>query len=91
MLITPERIYDLETAALLVVNASEDGVFAVEENREDPAKVISYIEENAVFTNETMSKVSDGAQILALSTCSSDFTDARTILITIMIPHDQGS
>jgi len=50
-----------------------------------------YIEENAVFTNETMSKVSDGAQILALSTCSSDFTDARTILITIMIPHDQGS
>ena len=91
MLITPERIYDLETAALLVVNASEDGVFAVEENREDPAKVISYIEENAVFTNETMSKVSDGAQILALSTCASDFTDARTILITIMIPHDQGS
>ena len=30
-------------------------------------------------------------RILALSTCSSDFTDARTILITIMIPHDQGS
>lgn len=91
VLITPDRIYDLETVALLVVNASQEGAFAVEENRKDPTDVIAYIKENALYTRDAMSKMSDGAQILALSTCSSDFTDARTILITVMIPHDQGS
>ena len=38
-----------------------------------------------------MKAAGDDAQVLALSTCSTEFTDARTILLAWMIPSASDS
>ena len=85
-LLTENAVYDLQVAALLLVPASEEGVFDITlyENADD---VISYVRENAVFLNNTMPEPGDEAQFLVLTTCSSEFTDARTVLVTTMTKH----
>ena len=83
VLITKNGVYDLRVCALLIVPASEENIFEVPQNQ-DTDKVISYVRENAVFLNRNMPEQGDTTKLLALTTCSSDFTDARTIVITTM-------
>ena len=42
-------------------------------------------------TLAAMKAAGDDAQVLALSTCSTEFTDARTILLAWMIPSASDS
>ena len=80
VLMTTNGVYDLKVVALLMVSASEDRIFDVTQNQ-DTDDVITYIMKN------DMPKVGDEVKFFVLSTCASEFTDARTILITTMSEH----
>ena len=86
ILMTTDAVYDLNVLALLLVSASDVSIFDVTQNRE-PDVVIRYILENAVYISEDMPELGDPVQFFTLSTCSSEFTDARTIVITAMNRH----
>lgn len=90
-LILPEKTYALEIFACLLVNASDEVIFEPERWRADTEKLISYAEERAENVRREAVECKDGGQnpkILALSTCSSEFTDARTVVLAVMKPYE---
>lgn len=91
LLILPERAYDLEIFALLIVTASDDYIFEPQNwQTDDIDELLFYTKENAMFLQkETIEELmkSNQPQVLALSTCSAEFTNARTILLAAMVPH----
>lgn len=90
MLILPDRSYNLEIYACLVVEASDKNIFVPTKWQSDINGLISYAEQNAMHLN---TKALDGfseenkPQILAMSTCSNEFTNARTIVLAVMRPY----
>lgn len=87
ILILPDRSYQLELFACLVVPASEDAIFELGLWQADIDGLLEYAGQNALHLDEqalAKAERTEGTQILALSTCSSDFTDARTIVLAIM-------
>lgn len=80
-LILPDRVYRLEVVACLVTGASDRNIFDPEYVRANMADWDSGIREQALWVRDALG--ADG-QILALSTCSSEFTDARTVVLTRM-------
>jgi sortase B len=80
-LCTPEHTYSIEWFACLETDAYDSNIFnpvgyTTQESKED---LLDYIRESAVEYREIDVTASD--QILALSTCASDETDGRVILI----------
>lgn len=94
-LILPDRTYHLETIACLLVPASEDAIFHPYQWSRKLNGLIDFVQENAIWLREDILQQLDpepgGSQILAMSTCSSEFTDARTILLAWMIPAEPES
>lgn len=90
-LILPDRIYDLEIYACLLVPASENMIFEPQKHQDNIDALLNYVEQNALHCDadktEELRNAAAGTQILALSTCSTEFTDARTIILTAMKPH----
>lgn len=90
-LILPDRIYDLEIIACMLVGASEDVIFEPQENKSDIKRLLDFTEKNAMYYDtDKIAELRDTngeQQILLFSTCSTEFTDARTIVLTIMKPH----
>lgn len=90
-LILPDRIYDLEIYACLLVPASEDMIFEPQKHRDNIDALLSYAEQNDLYCDadkiEELRKTTADSQILALSTCSTEFTDARTIILAVMKSH----
>ena len=82
-LITRDGVYDLTVLALIMVSASEDNIFEVPRNQ-NPDTVIAFTRENAELLSDKMPQLGEDVQFFALSTCSSEFTDARTIVLTAM-------
>ncbi len=82
-LITKDGVYDLSVAAVLMVKASEERIFEVPWDQ-NPDQLIAFTRENAELINDNMPELGSPVQFFALSTCSSDFTDARTIVLTTM-------
>jgi sortase B len=77
----------------MLVGASDDYIFEPTDTRNDIKSLLDYTQENALFLNEdvlTRARETENLQILALTTCSSEFTDARTIVLTVMAPHTAG-
>lgn len=91
MLILPDRAYELEIFAFLRVPASEDAIFSPQQWASDTGGLLDFIREEAeLIHQDTMEKIGtseDFSQILAMSTCSSEYTDARTILLAVMKPY----
>lgn len=90
MLILPDRAYQLEIFSCLLVRAGEPMIFDPERWEQDLSELFAFAEENSLcFRKETMDKLEqeEAPQILALSTCSSAFTDARTIILAVMEPY----
>ncbi|MDO5546714.1 MAG: class B sortase [Eubacteriales bacterium] len=86
-LILPDRAYNLEIFACLLVKAGEDEIFDPERWQDDISGLVSYVKENSLYLHgDTMEALlqSEQPQILALSTCSTEFTDARTIILAAM-------
>ena len=89
-LFLPDRVYNLKIYACLLVSASDDWIFEPEQWNGAMNKALDYVEQNALYLHEgTMQLVRDteNSQTLALSTCSSEFTDARTIVLALMVPE----
>lgn len=88
VLITPNKTFKLEIFAVLVVADSNPVVFNPE-NSKNTDKILKCAEDWSLHRDETAMtqiKRNPSAQVIALSTCSSDFTDARTVLLARMIP-----
>lgn len=89
-LILPNAAYKLEIFACLSVNASDETIFGVERWRLNINGLVSYAEENSMHLRGTTLdklKAMEAPQVLALTTCSSDYTDARTIVLAVMQPY----
>lgn len=93
MLILPGRIHSLQTFACLLVYASDDVIFEPDRWQDDIQGLLEYARDNALNRDdETIAALlaacedpgAETPQIVALSTCSSEFTDARTIVLAVM-------
>lgn len=92
-LILPRGSYDLRAFAVLLVTSSDEVIFSPQSWETDFSDKLAYIRENAQFTDEAILKDLENRQnprILALTTCSGEFTDARTIVLTEMIEKVVG-
>lgn len=89
-LILPDRIYNLEIYACLLVSASEDMIFEPQKHQGDLTGLLAFAEQNALNYDadriEELKEEKADEQMLALSTCSTEFTDARTIILAVMKP-----
>lgn len=90
-LILPDRSYDLKIYAALIVQASDEMIFNTDPHEDGLSELIDYAEKNALYIRPEMTEAlkqaaDNGLQILSLTTCSGEFTDARTIILTVMEP-----
>lgn len=85
-LILPDRVWQLETVACLVVGAAENWIFDPEYVRQNPEGFPDFLRENALHSGDIPET---GGKFLVLSTCSGEFTDARTVVITRMYGTEQ--
>lgn len=92
MLITPNRIYNLEIFACLLVDSGEDNIFDPTLWQTDIDGLLTFAEENSMYLRtETIEelRLAENPQVLALTTCSTEFTNARTIVLAVMEPYHQ--
>lgn len=90
-LILPDRSYSLKIYATLIVQASDTMIFNTDPHEHGLSELIDYAETNALYIRPEMTEAlkeaaDDGLQILSLTTCSGEFTDARTIILAVMEP-----
>ena len=89
-LILPDRAYTLEIFACLLVPAREEAIFRPEKWQANASGYMDFICGNSlcVRTDTAYSLSGDArpVQILAMSTCASDFSEARTVVLARMIP-----
>lgn len=84
-LATPEGIYELELAAVMEISAYDSVMFSPGDfSMED---IIDFSIANAKYLNKTESMMSrdlNDIKLLSLSTCSTDYTDARTVVVFVI-------
>ena len=90
-LVLPGKAYQLEIIACLLVPASEDHIFEPTIWQDSNiSRFLEFVESNALNLHDKILAELKAAekpfQILALSTCSYEYTDARTIVLTWMKP-----
>lgn len=90
-LLLPERVYNLKVAAVLITGVSDDYIFQL---RNWPKTwkegQLDYIRNHALFVREDVLnalETCEHPQLVALTTCTSEFTDARTVVLAQMIPE----
>lgn len=91
VLILPDRIYDLEIFCCMIVDQYDDVIFSPDNWQYDNSYVLSYAEQNAKNLHRDVleaAKAQGDTQILAMSTCSYEYDDARTIVLAVMKPHE---
>ena len=90
LLILPDRTYGLEISACLLVPSSEKAIFEPQQWRSDVRGLLDYAGSHAMHlrqaTLERLRGAAETPQILAMSTCAFEFTDARTVLLAVMEP-----
>ena len=84
----------LQTVSVIVTPASNSWMFNPQSWSEiTPEQMFELVQTDALFISEDGMKVlnekikaGELPRIVALSTCSNEFTDARTILLTVIDP-----
>lgn len=83
----------LEILACLVVPASEQAIFAPDKWKADVSGLLRFAEDNALQKNaqafRALKAEPESVQLLAMSTCSAEFTDARTVVLARMTRQEQ--
>ena len=91
-LVLPQGAYDLEIVACLLVPASDAAVFEPLLWQTDNRELLSMIPEKAVQLRSDVFQglllQEEAPRLLAMSTCSYEFTDARTVVIAVMRPME---
>lgn len=91
-LLLPERSYRLEIFAVLTVPASEERIFHAALWQNDIAGLLDYAREHALhFSPDTANALPPDGRVLALTTCSSEFTNARTVVLAAVLSGESGS
>ena len=87
-LILPSKAYSLTTFACILIEASDDLVFEPDKGARELAELLEYARENAVHMDEDVINAlaercrgEDLPKIIALTTCSSEFTNVRTVIL----------
>ena len=86
-LLTTQRAYDLRIFASLIVPSNEVEIFNPTVWTGDIDRLVNYAESVGLYLNQdTIEDIRgmDDFQILALTTCSNEFTDARTVILAVM-------
>lgn len=88
VLMLPEKVYSLKVFACILIEASDDLVFEPEKGPGDLKELLVHAQQNAVHTDEdeinallTRLEEGDTPKIIALTTCSAEFTNARTVIL----------
>lgn len=90
-LILPEQTWKLEVFACLLVSASDQRIFDPETVGTDISALLNYAQQKAVqLSGDALLRAAEAEKVIALSTCSSEFTDARTIVLAVMEPALPG-
>lgn len=90
-LILPGQSCRLEVLACMLVSASDQRIFDPEAAAADIPALLEFAGEHSLhIREELLQRLGKGTKILALSTCSSEYADARTILLTVMEPVQPG-
>lgn len=92
-LILPGKVYKLEIFACLIVPSSES-LYEPERWQGNIDGLLQYVDKRALYLNKAaIEKIKQSKNvdphILALSTCSSEFTDARTVILAMMEPSSK--
>lgn len=90
LLILPDKTYQLEIFACLLTEAGEVSIFDPEQWQTHIQGLLSYARDNSLHVRpERIDALEqeEEPKVLALSTCSSEFTDARTIILAAMEPY----
>lgn len=93
-LLLPDKSYTLGIFACLLTEAGEEVIFDPERWQTDIHGLLSYAEKHSLFLRkDTIKKLEQMREpkILALSTCSGEFTDARTIILAVMEPYQTAN
>lgn len=89
-LILPKQAYQLHIFACLLVNSSDHIIFNPSQWKADVRKFLDYVQKEALhYRKDTIHVTRETPQILALSTCSYEFENARTIVLAFMEPYNQ--
>lgn len=92
LLILPDSAYNLEIISVMVVGESEDNIFEpkIWQNY-NISRFLKWAKENSLYIHDDVMADLESAEepfrILALSTCSTEYTDARTIVLTVLRPY----
>ena len=87
MLYTENTAYKLEVFAVMVTDSQDLQVFDVDQINQDPTEtILDYLKENALFLDEKITDQMSASdiKIAAMSTCSYEFSGARTIVFAMM-------
>lgn len=101
MIYLPDRTYDLKTVACMVVKATDQVIFVPDRWQDDIEDILEYIKDNSLHNDEQRiddlldrnAAAKEGGvmpKIIALATCSSEYNDARTIVVAEMIPREES-
>ena len=90
-LVLPGKAYQLEIIACLLVPAAEDHIFEPATLQDSNiSRLLEFVENNALNLHDEIMRelkaAEDPFKVLALATCSYEYTDARTIVLTWMKP-----
>ena len=86
--ILPDRSFELETVACFQAPSAENLVFHPRYASAHVPEMLDYAEKHAEQIDEELLaqvREMENPQFLALTTCSADYSDLRTVLITIMM------
>lgn len=94
MMYTKDGWHVIESLSVIVTYASDSGVFnPANWTNLDGEGIYRMVQENALFTCEKgledlreQIDAGETPRLISLSTCSNEFTDARTILLTLLDP-----
>lgn len=90
VLLTPGERHPLTSLAVLSIDAADPGIYEPEQwitgtdgSRDNAEERFAYIREHSLFTNDAAlaAAESDGSRLLALSTCSGEDEDLRTVVV----------
>lgn len=91
-LLTPGGAWQLDVIAYLPVKSTDDVIFAPQRYTQDAAEVLAYVEQNARYLHQDILALAreNHAPLLCLATCSSEASDARTIVLCMMTRVEGG-
>lgn len=92
VLILPSGSFKLEVFATLVVRSGEQAIFNPLLWTDGTARLMDFTEESHLFIRQELVdriRANPDDRVLALTTCANEFTDARTVVLALMVPYDQ--